>query len=230
MKNILCLIPFIVLSISCKEHNKKINHKDSIEVELKKDSSEIEIADLPINIDSTDYLIHPIGNIKEYTSRYSSKSSYASYNVSNQNSYSIGGEFSNIKFQHKDSSKLKPLFDKIVKIKSVHFLYEIKKNTGLEFLVYKVKDIDTNGDLKLNHLDINTLYISKMDGSSLKKLTKHLDQIIDWKTIPELNRLYLKSITDTNKNGDFDKEDKVNYSYVDLTDSELKLIEYHPIN
>lgn len=230
MKTTFSLFILTLLLMACEEGTKKINHDDLSKQELKKDSLEIETADLPIIIDSTDYLIHPIGYIKEYSSRYFSESSQTSYSISNYNSHSIRGEFSNLKFQHKNDSDLKPLFNKVVKISSVNFLHKIKENTGLNYLVYKVRDIDTNGDLKLNYSDVTTLYISNIDGSNLKKLTKDFDQIVDWKTIPELNRLYLKSISDTNKNGDFDKEDRITYAYVDLTNPTLKRIVYNPVN
>ena len=229
MKHVLSLMLLMALLISCDNSDKKIDH-DAISIQkLKKDSSEIEIADLPILMDSTDYLIHPIGHIREYSSRYSSESDHTYFNVSNHNSHSIRGDFSNIKFQHIDTSELKPLFDKVVKISSIHFLNNRSKNAEIDFIVYKVKDMDSNGDSKLNFLDINALYISKTDGSNLKKLTNPLDQIVDWKVIPELNRLYFKSISDTNKNGDFDKEDAIHYNYVNLDSNILKVETYHPI-
>ena len=54
-------------------------------------------------------------------------------------------------------------------------------------------------------------------------------QIVDWKIVTQLNRLYFKSISDTNKNGEFDKKDKVNYQYVNLEDETLKVMTYNPM-
>ena len=54
-------------------------------------------------------------------------------------------------------------------------------------------------------------------------------QVVDWKVIPKLKRLYFKSISDTNKNGEFDKNDKVNYQYVSLEGGDLTVIDYNPM-
>jgi len=233
MKTTLITMCLALLMINCEDKSKKISHDETVEIQIKIDTSKIKIADLPIAIDSTDYLIHPIGYISEYKSRsssYSKSSNYTSYSVSQYKNFSIKGEFSNIKFQHTNSEKLTALTDKIVEITSINFLEDIRKQTGLEFLVYKIRDEDTNKDSKIDFNDVITLYISTIDGKNLKKLTPELAQIVDWKIISKLNRLYFKSISDTNKNGEFDRKDKVNYQYVNLEDETLKIITYNPLN
>ena len=226
---ILCLVLFIM---SCDEKPQTISHDDSITTEIKKDSSKIEIADLPILIDSTDYLIHPVGHITEYNSKFSNykkRRDYTSYSVSRYNNFSISGDFSALKFQHINSEQLTTLTDDIIAITSVHFLEDIRQQTGLQFLVYTIRDADTNKDSKLDFNDTETLYISTIDGKNLKKLTPEFAQIVDWKVIPKQNRLYFKSISDTNKTGEFDKNDKVNYQYVNLADESLSVINYNPL-
>jgi hypothetical protein len=42
------------------------------------------------------------------------------------------------------------------------------------------------------------------------------------------NRLYYRTVEDTNKNGQFDKKDVVNYYYIDLS-KEWKIIGYEPV-
>ena len=227
---ILCLALFIM---GCKEKSQTISHDDTIETKIKKDSSKIEIADLPILIDSTDYLIHPIGYITEYDnskfSSYSKGGGHTSYAVSRYNKFSITGEFSTIKFQHLNSEKFTALSDEIMEITAISFLENIRAQTGLQFLVYTIRDADTNKDAKLDSNDVETLYISHIDGTNLKKLTPNLAQVVDWKVIPKLKRLYFKSISDTNKNGEFDKNDKVNYQYVSLEGGDLTIIDYNPM-
>ncbi|REE24722.1 hypothetical protein DFQ09_10328 [Winogradskyella pacifica] len=227
---ILCLALFIM---GCKEKSQTISHDDTIETKIKKDSSKIEIADLPILIDSTDYLIHPIGYITEYDnskfSSYSKGGGHTSYAVSRYNKFSITGEFSTIKFQHLNSEKFTALSDEIMEITAISFLENIRAQTGLQFFVYTIRDADTNKDSKLDFNDIETLYISTIDGKNLKKLTPEFAQIVDWKVIPKQNRLYFKSISDTNKTGEFDKNDKVNYQYVNLENEDLSIINYNPL-
>ncbi|NRD20723.1 hypothetical protein HNV08_11745 [Winogradskyella eckloniae] len=233
MKSIILIFALALTLSNCDERRtNRINHDATIETEVKKDSSQIEIADLPILIDSTDYLIHPIGHITEYKSRFSSysgKRGYNSFSVSNYNDFSIQGEFSNLKFQHINSEKLTALTDKIVEITSVRFLETIREQTGFQYLIYTIRDTDTNKDSKINSEDIEALYISTIDGKNLKKLTPDLAKIAYWKVIPKLNRLYFKSISDTNKNGEFDKHDHVNYQYINLKSNNLNVIDYKPL-
>ena len=65
----------------------------------------------------------------------------------------------------------------------------------------------TNQDGKLDYNDINTLFISKINGTDFRKLTETNKELIDWKLIESKNRLYFRTIEDTNKDGEFDKKD-----------------------
>ena len=97
--------------------------------ELKKDSTLIEIVDLPIHIDSTKYLIYPIGEYKIYGSRgsYFKSSSYGSgsFSISGYRRYEISGNLYNLKFEEIESEKTRMLTDKNIRIESVRFLKEI---------------------------------------------------------------------------------------------------------
>ena len=169
---------------------------------MKKDSTLIEIADLPIHIDSTKYLIHPIGEYEIYNYRgssssssgYFSSSSYGSgsFDVSRLNSYEITGNLYNLKFEEIESEKNRLLTEKNIRIKSVEFLNEIFKKNGEQILVYRVLDKDTNRDKEIDHSDISTLYISNIDGTKFTKLTAEFHELIDWKVIPIKNRLYFR--------------------------------------
>lgn len=220
---------------SCKNNEKpKVIYPENqnIElIELKKDSTLIEIVDIPIHIDSTKYLIHPIGEYKIYDSRskvYFSSSSYnsRSFSISNHNRDKMTGNLHNLKFQELDSEKLTALTTKNIRIKTITFLRDIFNNTKKQILIYRVYDKDTNRDNKLDDNDIETLYISNIDGSKFKKLTNEFQELIDWKELGIKNRIYFRSIEDTNKNGEFDKSDKVHYQYVDFNNSQRIVKEY----
>ena len=236
MKNILIIGTIIILFSSCRDNDKpKIVHNENKEIpELKKDTSFIEISDLPIQIDSTNYLIHTIGNFKIENNRgkviYSSSgNSSKNFSISSYGGYRISGNISNIKFQHTDSNKLSSLTEKLIKIRSVSFLRKVFDNTKKQLLVYELADKDTNQDGKLDFNDINTLYISKINGNNFMKLTDNNNELIDWKIIESLNRLYFRTIEDINKDGEFNKKDIVHYKYVDLNSEKLKVLEYNPI-
>jgi len=90
--------------------------------------------------------------------------------------------------------------------------------------------MDTNKDGKLDANDIKSLYISEISGNHFMKLSPDFQELIDWNLIEEKNRLYFRTTEDTNKNGDFDKDDTVFYYYVDLLDKEWKINEYKPFH
>lgn len=237
MRNFIILGFVLIFLISCgkEEKPKVIYPKNGVNEnqELEKDSTLIEIADLPIHIDSTKYLIHPIGEYEIYSSRksYFSSSSYGSgnFSISGYNRYEISGNLYNLKFEEIETEMTQMLTDKNIRIKSVRFLNEIFEKTDEQFLVYRVLDKDTNRDNKLNDYDISTLYISNIDGTNFTKLTAEFHELIDWDTLPIKNRLYFRSIEDSNKNGDFDKEDKISYQFIDLSDKDWKVKQYKPI-
>jgi hypothetical protein len=230
------LVAFVVL-VACKqeketpkviyEEPKTNNSSRSI------DTTSIKIADLPIHMEGTKYLIHPVGDVRVYddfSKVYgSSKTNTVSYAISNYNRFEITGYFENLKFQHLDSTNVKALTDEKIQIQTVTYLDRIAANTKRQILVYSVVDKDTNKDNKIDQKDIKSLYISNIDGSNFTKLTEDFLELIDWNIIETQNRLYFRCIEDINKNGAFDKNDKVHYHYVNLLDAEWKVETYMPI-
>lgn len=230
------LVAFVVL-VACKEEKetpkviyeepKTNNNSRSI------DTTSIKIADLPIHMEGTNYLIHPVGDVRVYddfSKVYgSTKTNQVSYAISNYNRFEITGYFENLKFQHIDSVNVKPLTDEKIQIQTVTYLDRIAANTKKQILVYSVVDKDTNKDNKIDQNDIKSLYISAIDGSNFTKLTEDYLEFIDWNIIEAQNRLYFRCIEDINKNGAFDKNDKVHYHFVNLLDVEWKVEAYMPI-
>lgn len=225
-----CMVLFL---FSCRENRKTITNPEH-NVALHKDSTAIEIADLPILIDSTQYLIHPIGSYKiedEFGKTIFKSSRYGrnqNFTISNYSRYRLSGNISNIKFQKLDSDIMIPLTDDYIKIDEVNFLGGIYESLKKQYLLYKVKDKDTNGDGKLDYNDLDALYISKIDGSGFIKLTKSYQKLIGWKVINTLNRIYFRTIEDKNRDGSFNENDLVKYQYVDLSLDNLEVEEYNP--
>lgn len=223
------------ITISCvKEKEKpKVIYDESKAAAVKKpDSTQIKVADLPILMEGTKYLIHPVGDIRVYddsnrsygSSRTNSSASYA---ISNYNRYEITGYFENLKFQHLDSTTMVSLTDRKIQIQTATCL-----NTMLakrQLLVYTLVDADTNKDGKLDANDIKSLYISEMGGKGFTKLSNDMQELIDWNIIEAQNRLYFRTIEDINKNGAFDKNDMVHYHYVNLLAGEWAAEAYEPV-
>lgn len=130
MKNFLkySLIVAVASLASCKEKTEtpKVIYEDTKtpKVSVKADSSQIKIADLPIHMEGTKYLIHAIGDVRIYESSGrsygSSKTNSVSYAISNYNRFELTGYFENLKFQHVDSTALRPLTDKKCRFKRLH--------------------------------------------------------------------------------------------------------------
>jgi hypothetical protein len=202
--------------------------------QIKKDSSQIKIADLPIHMEGTKYLIHAIGDIRVYdgsgSSYGSSKTNSVSYAISNYNRFEITGYFQNLKFQHIDSTALRPLTDKAIQIQTATFLNTISDKTKRQILVYSLVDSDTNRDGRLDANDIKSLYISNLNGTKFCKLSDDLQELLDWTVVEAQNRLYFRTIEDINKNGAFDKKDKVHYHFVNLASKDWSGEDYEPID
>ena len=201
----------------------------------KVDSTDIKVADLPVHMEGTKYLIHPVGDIRVYddsnrsygTSRTNGNVSYA---ISNYNRYEITGYFENLKFQHIDSTALKSLTDKKVQIQTATYLNTISDKYKKGVLLYTLVDADTNQDGKVDSSDIRSLYISDESGNGFKKLSQDGQELIDWNLIETLGRVYFRTIEDINKNGAFDKNDRVHYHYVSLLSPEWEVVHYEPVN
>lgn len=232
------LFSFVVLFISCKEEEKmkpKVNYDNKAKTEKKAtpEVSTLLLADLPIQMEGTNVLIHPIGefSVRDSLSKVKySGSDRESFVVSNYAEYEITGYLSNLKFQEIGSDSLSVLTDKPVMIERVTYLKTFADKTKKQFLVYVLEDMDSNKDGKLDGNDIKDLYISDIKGANFTKLSAEFHELIDWNIIEAQNRLYFRTIEDSNKNGAFDKGDKIHYQFVDLLAKELQATEYLPVN
>jgi len=236
MKRILFTFSLVATLMSCKEETEtpKVIYeegKTKVEAEVK-DTSSIKVADLPILMEGTKYLIHPVGDVRVYDSNSkvygSSKTNQVSYAISNYNRFEITGYFDNLNFQHIDSTTIKPLTNKKIQIQTATFLDGIAAKTKKQIIVYTLVDSDTNKDGKINQNDIRSLYLSTISGEKFTKLSEEFKELIDWNVIEVQNRLYFRCIEDINKNGAFDKNDKVHYHFVNLLADEWKVEVYNP--
>ncbi len=235
------LIGFSILSLaSCKEEAEtpKVIYEDSPKTEVKPvkvDSSQIEIADLPILMQGTKYLIHPVGKVQVYArnakAAYESSSSNedVSFRISNNDENEITGFLTNLKFQEIGTDSIKALTDKPVFIQAATYLKTVSDKTKQQLLVYTLADMDTNKDGKMDANDIQSLYISEISGNRFTKLSTDFQELVNWNLIEATNHLYFRTIEDTNKNGQFDKNDVVHYHFVDLNKGDWKVANYKPV-
>lgn len=198
------------------------------------DTTQIEISDLPIELKGLGYVLHPIGNYRVIEARtkngYSSTYSQdrGSFTISNYRDFELTGFLTNIKVQRAENDTLVALFDKPVFIQSATFLTETGDKSN-PVGVFALSDLDTNKDGKLDGNDVKTLYLGTLDKSKMQKICSDFHEMIDWNYLPTLQRLYFRSIEDTNKNGAFDKDDSVHYYYVSLQHKDWEVNEYFPV-
>lgn len=230
----------VLLLVSCKEEpneKPKVTYdKSNLEKTASRnaDSTQVAVADLPLQMEGTDYLIHPVGDLRVYDrnskSRYGSSSvNDLSFTISNYGEYEITGYLQNLKFQKIGSDSIRPLTDKPVIILTATYLKSIADKTNHQIMVYTMIDIDTNRDGKVETSDIKSLYLSEMGGDKFTKISQDFQELIDWNLVESQNRLYFRTVEDTNKNGQFDKYDVLHYSYIDLNSKNWELNSYQPI-
>ena len=228
----------LLLLASCKEdvEKPKVSYDASKVAKglAKVDSAQIKIADLPIQMQGTNYLIHPVGDLSVYEkgtkTKYGSSSvNDVSFTISNTSEYQITGYLQNIKFQKVGSDSIKALTDKPVLIQTATYLKDVAPKIKRQVMVYSMMDMDTNKDGKLDVSDITTLYLSDISGENFTKVSPDFQELIDWNLIESQNRLYFRTVEDTNKNGKFDGKDVVHYKYIDLTAKDWKVETYNPI-
>ncbi len=229
----ICLI-LAVTFVSCKKEEApkpKVIYEDTskTKTEVPEDTTQIEIADLPIHMDGTNYLIFPIGTVSSDKKVKASYDANTGYTVSNYGEYQITGYLQNLKFQEIGKDTIYTLTDKNVLIETATYLKSTADKTKKQLMVYSLADMDTNKDNKLDNNDIKSLYVSDIAGKNFTKVSTDFQELIDWKLIEAKSQLYFRTIEDTNKNGEFDKEDSLHYFYINLLDKELKSTEYKPI-
>jgi len=222
-----------LLTIGCKKETEtpKVSYETpSKAIEKPKvDTSKVEIADLPIQFQGTQYLLFPIGEVSASDrSKYDSGSSSSRFNtkISNYSENEITGYLRNIKFQNVKSDSLQALTDKPVMIQSVSYLKSQADKIKQQILVYLLTDADTNKDNVIDTNDIQTLYLSDISGQRFTKISADFQEVIDWNVIDAQNRLYFRTLDDTNKDGAFGREDRVHYFFLDLTAKDWQATEY----
>lgn len=237
MKNNLVYIAAILVLLlsSCKKDEPvkpKVIYEDTAKSKTKAsaDTAQIEVADLPINMEGTNFLIHPVGVISGNGKGIkSSADSEQSFTVSNYGEYQITGYLKNLKFQEIGSDSIYALTEKQILIETATYLKTFSDKNKQQLLVYSLADMDTNKDGKLDSNDIKSLYISTISGQKFTKLSADFQELIDWKIVESKSILYFRTIEDTNKNGEFDANDNLKYHFVNLLDKDWKVNSYKPV-
>jgi hypothetical protein len=233
----LIVIATALLFASCGR-GPKIDYKDTIDTtsvvdKRINDTTKVLVSDLPVQFDSTHIKLFTVGLIDLDDRGGLSKLNSDSYRSSNMpSSYfsddHISGNFINVVFQEPDGKQRK-LTDRKLQIRNISFLRDIFKVTKTGWLLYSVSDRDSNGDKELDRSDVESLYISKIDGREFKKITKELHQSHDWNFIKGGKQVFFRTLEDKNKDGEFNNKDKFHYYYLDFSNGQYSVTEYNPL-
>jgi uncharacterized protein YxjI len=240
MKNLLTILLIVLVLSSCKKEveTPKVsyeNNQKSKVTQTTEDTTTVEVADLPIQFAGTNVLIYPVGKLQANSKRSklasfdADDSAINNFKVSNNNDNEIAGFLSNLKFQTIGKDSISALSNKKLFIQTVTYLKNFAAKSKLQLLVYTLEDEDTNQDGTIDDDDINTLYISDIYGKNFIKISKNLEELIDWNIIEATNKLYFRTIEDTNKNGKFDKNDIIHYNVLDLLAKNFEAKNYNPL-
>lgn len=238
MTRFLAISFFLVLTFACSEKAPKINYENQIDtaatfVNILEDTTKILVSELPVRFDSTEVLIYAIGlvDLQErggYSKLGSGSYSSSDISVSYFGSDNLSGQFINLVFEDRNGKRT-PLTNHKMTINRVLFLRGIYNHTKQQYLMYSLYDRDTNGDRKIDRQDLESLYLSNIDGTEFKKITDELHEFYDHRTMINDNKLYFRTLEDINKDGKLNNQDKFHYYLIEFLEYGYKISEYDPI-
>jgi hypothetical protein len=240
MKHFAYCIAILILSAACNErqkptfdYNQTQDIADSTRVDNDNvnDTTKVLVAELPVKFDSTDVLIFPIGLIQMQERGAISKISSFSYNSTNAssgyyaNTDDLQGNLINLIFRNQRGEERK-LTHRQIKIRSIRFLRELSKKN--KYLLYFISDQETNGDKELDQSDIESIYISRIDGTEFKKISQRRHEFYDYTIIKNESKIYFRTLEDKNKDGEFNSQDKFHYYTISFSSTGYSVEEFNP--
>ncbi len=175
-----------------------------------------------MDLDSTDYLLIPIGmktidQVEDKGLRSKSSDEYAetaadSYRSYKYNFYSLNfGNCNNIIFYNKLNDETHLMLQKPAIISQFYFPYYIPEYAGKKFyfILIGIREDDTNADGYINSEDAEKVYISDMSGKNMFQINPDNTQLIDWFIDMKTNNILIKVRFDSNKDEKFNYYDEI---------------------
>lgn len=212
MKKLINLIVIISILSSCNQSTPKIGvveekNLTQSQIDSILDEYNFVYDDLTF-IDSTNQVLFPITTQKNY-------------NRKRYNSYEYEAEdyprYWNILFYNNFNDKTRLLTKS--KIRISNFQCNIQKSGPIlrNRILYKIGDTDYNQDKRFNYKDPLHLFISKIDGSELTRLSPLNEDLEFYQIVPNTDKLIFRTIRDIDSDLDFDKEDELIWYQIDLS-------------
>lgn len=226
----LVIVASIAVFMSCTKENPRIgvvDEKDLTQMQIDSVLNEYNFvySDLTF-IDSTNQVLLPISTQKSYRGR-----KFRSYD----SDYEDYPRYWNILFFNSVNDQTSLLTES--KFRIVDFACNLEKTGDIlkESILYKIGDQDYNKDKKFTYEDPVHLFISKTDGSGLKRLSPINEDLESYTLVPFTDKIIFRTKRDTNDDLNFDNEDELIWYQTDVSKensikeiikpSERKLIE-----
>lgn len=199
---------------------------------IEKDTTMVKVLSLPVYIDSTDYIYHPIKLIN--AAKKDERKSFLSYdneyssdnNRNNYASYGFVGAFAGFAVENIKTGNIIKLTNQEIRFSGVRIYNKLEYNPRVEFVIYEGYNLDTNKDSKLDYQDRSALFISNLDGSNFTKLSEDFEEYQNYTFIVENDKLYFQTIKDINKDGRYENNDEYRNYVVDLKASKKIAVRY----
>jgi len=210
---VMLAVSLLILLTSCRQNNSENSSRKSSDRPLKSSIADVKkeenakklTINLPVKLDSSAYLIYPIGELSTAVENRSFKSSYKSEDRYN-------GYLTNLIFQNIYTDKTHFLTRNTIKIMAYEQLFNTQR-VSEKIILYQVID---NFPEDEGMLTFNSLYLGTNDGKLFQKISKANEHVTDWKYIPETKKVYFKTIEDTDQNNEFNTLDKEHIYSVSL--------------
>lgn len=201
--------------------------------------------DLPIYLDGVPSLIHPVvvSAVDEYATKSYSSEKISSHIHVDLASYQLSGKIFNLVFENKETGETKPLFSHNTQLihQAKYLIYSYfddttnnsqnKQNHPLKRKFYRhfVYQVQERLDEKAPfHLE-QALYLSNEKGEHLQKLHSDKEFLLETRWLPEINRYYFTTKSDSNADGKITLTDQAHNYYIDFSDVEKPVVKAYDV-
>lgn len=190
--NFIKLLILSLVATSCTEsYQERTATVDGVEVIEDAGSSKL-IAELPVKIDSSKFLVFPVKELLNDTNGHGSYKIRKGYH----------NVYRNLIFQDTEDQKTHFLSPKELKILNFDQLTNYK-NEPEKVILYRI--IDKN--YKNKELEKISLYLSDEQGKKFTKISPENHHLKDWKYLPPQRKIYFNTSADINADGKLDDKD-----------------------
>ena len=212
MKKILFIITIFVLS-SCNNDKPRIGiiedkNLSQTQIDSILDEYNFVYADLTF-IDSTNQILLPITTQRNYKRKMYSSNDYGTEDYP---------QYWNILFFNSENDTSNLLTQSKFNISSFDCNIE---NTGpilKNSILYRIGDLDYNKDKRINYDDPIHLFISKIDGSELTRLSPINENLESYRIVPNSDKIIFRTKRDIDSDLDFDNEDELIWYQINLSE------------